>query len=155
MSSKGLSRYNCQIFGLLSHSFGAVSHLGVAVEEPVKIERRPPCQSDLCPKVESQWAFVHEEVFSQFPVSLFGVLRHLPFPSLQVPTFLDFLTKCFTTNYTMDLQVSSLAACCLTARPILALCYGSTSFEGTNFCIHQGNASEGSKDCHRIREFQN
>lgn len=46
-----------------------------------------------------------------------------------------------------------LAACCLTGRPILDFCYGSTSLEGTNFCIYLGNASCCNRDCHRIREL--
>lgn len=46
-----------------------------------------------------------------------------------------------------------LAACCLAGRPILDFCYGSTSLEGTNFCIYLGNASCCNRECHRIREF--
>ena len=50
-------------------------------------------------------------------------------------------------------SITFLAACCLTRRPILDFCYGSTSLEGTNFCIYLGNASCCNRDCHRIREF--
>lgn len=47
-------------------------------------------------------------------------------------------TNCFPTVCTKDLQVSSLQhqfPCCLTAGPILDMCCGSPSLEGTNFCV--------------------
>lgn len=97
----------------------------MAIEEPLKIERRPSSQSDLYSKAESQWGFFPLGGFSQvFCLSVWGLLRHSPFCACKF-THLWTCLPCISPPSTLPISrfpassIGFLAASCLTARPIL------------------------------------